>query len=135
MSPHGGFRVLDASALLAWLREEPGAENVERVLDGSVISSVNLSEVLQKSLAAGLTAAEASPLPEDLGTLGLSVAAFGTREAQVAASLWSVTRSLDISMADRACLATAVCLEAPAMTADRDWKRVEWEGLSVDLIR
>lgn len=135
MSPPGGFRVIDASALLAWLREEPGAENVERVLDGSVISSVNLSEVLQKSLAAGLATEEVSPLPEDLGTLGLSVVAFGTREAQVAAALWSVTRSLDISLADRACLATAVCLEAPAMTADRAWKKVEWAGLSVDLIR
>ncbi len=135
MSQRDGFRVLDASALLAWLREEPGAENVERVLDGSVISAANLSEVLQKSLAAGLAIAEASPLPEDLGTLGLSVVAFGTREAQVAAALWSVTRSLDISLADRACLATAVCLEAPAMTADRNWKKVEWAGLSVDLIR
>ena len=127
--------MLDASALLAWLREEPGVEEVERVLDGAVISAVNLSEVLRKSLAAGLTRAEASPLPEDLGMLGLSVLAFGISEAQVAAALWSVTRSLDISLADRACLATAVCLEIPAMTADRNWKRVEWEGLSVDLIR
>ena len=127
--------MLDASALLAWLREEPGAENVERVLDGAVISAVNLSEVLQKSLAAGLTAAETSPLPDDLGTLGLSVVTFGTREAQVAAALWSVTRSPGLSLADRACLATAVCLEAPAMTADRNWEKVEWEGLAVDRIR
>lgn len=119
---------MDASALLAGLREEPGTENVERVLDGAVIPAVNLSEVLQKSLAAELTAAEASPLPEDLGTLGLSVVAFGTREAQMAAGLGSVTRSLDISLADQACMATA-------MTADLDWKRVEWDGLSVDLIR
>ena len=127
--------MLDASALLAWLREEPGAENVERVLDGAVISAVNLSEVLQKSLAVGLAAAEASPLPDDLGTLGLSVVTFGTREAQVAAALWSVTRSLGLSLADRACLATAVCLEASAMTADRNWEKVEWEGLAVDRIR
>ena len=127
--------MLDASALLAWLREEPGAENVERVLDGAVISAVNLSEVLQKSLAVGLAASEASPLHEDLGTLGLSVVTFGTGEAQVAAALWSVTRSLGISLADRACLATAICLETPAMTADRNWTKVEWEGLSVDLIR
>ena len=135
MSPDGASCVLDASALLAWLREEPGAENVERVLDGAVISAVNLSEVLQKSLAAGLREKEVSPLPDDLGTLGLSVVAFGTSEAQVAAALWSVTRSLDISLADRACLATAICLEIPAMTADLAWTKIDWEGLSVDLIR
>ncbi|MGI8866278.1 MAG: type II toxin-antitoxin system VapC family toxin, partial [Rubrobacteraceae bacterium] len=105
MSQRGVNRVLDASALLAWLREEPGAENVERALDGARISAVNLSEVLQKSLAAGLTPAETSPLPEDLSTLGLSVVDFRTREAGVAAELWSVTRSLGLSLADRACLA------------------------------
>ncbi len=127
--------MLDASALLAWLREEPGAENVERTLDGARISAVNLSEVLQKSLAAGLTLSEMSPLPEELGTLGLSVVDFGTREAGVAAELWSVTRSLGLSLADRACLATAICLESPAMTADRGWEGIEWEGLSVEFIR
>lgn len=126
--------MLDASALLAWLREEPGAEYVERVLDGARISAVNLSEVLQKSLAAGLTSSETSPLPEELGTLGLSVVDFGTREAGVAAELWSVTRSLGLSLADRACLATAICLERPAMTADLGWEGIEWEGLSVELI-
>ncbi len=83
MSQRDVNRVLDASALLAWLREEPGAEYVERALDGARISAVNLSEVLQKSLAAGLTPMETSPLPEDLGTLGLSVVDFGTREAGV----------------------------------------------------
>ncbi|MDQ3386083.1 MAG: type II toxin-antitoxin system VapC family toxin [Actinomycetota bacterium] len=135
MSQRDVNRVLDASALLAWLREEPGAEDVDRALDGARISAVNLSEVLQKSLAAGLTSAETSPLPEDLGTLGLSVVAFGTREAGVAAELWSVARSLGLSLADRACLATAICLESPAMTADRGWEGIEWEGLSVELIR
>ncbi len=127
--------MLDASALLAWLREEPGAENVDRALDGARISAVNLSEVLRKSLAAGLTLPETSPLPEDLGTLGVSVVAFGTREAGVAAELWTVTRSLGLSLADRACLATAICLDSPAMTADRGWEGIEWEGLSVELIR
>lgn len=132
MSEGSGSRVLDASALLAWLREEPGAENVEHFLASSVISAVNLSEVLQKSLAAGL---DASRLPEDLGTLGVSTATFGEREARVAAALWPVTRSLGFSLADRACLATAVCLDWPVMTADRDWEKVQWEGLSVELIR
>lgn len=127
--------MLDASALLAWLRKEPGAETVGRALDGALISAVNLSEVLQKSLAAGLTSADTSPLPEDLGTLGVSVVSFGTREAGVSAELWSVTHSLGLSLADRACLATAICLESPAMTADRGWEGIEWENLTVEFIR
>lgn len=132
LSESGDTRVLDASALLAWLREEPGAEIVERFLEASVISAVNLSEVLQKSLAAGL---DASRLPEDLGTLGVSVVAFGEREARVSAALWPATRPLGLSLADRACMATAVCLGLPAMTADGDWREVQREGLSVELIR
>ena len=45
--------MIDASAVLAWLRDEPGADTVARRLDGSFLSAVNLSEVLQKHLAVG----------------------------------------------------------------------------------
>lgn len=125
-------RVLDASALLAWLQEEPGAEVVEGYLSGSFVSAVNLSEVLQKSLAEGI---ESSGVVEDLTELGLSFVSFGTEEAAVAAGMWPVARSLGLGLADRACLATAVVLGLPALTADRPWREVEWEGLSVEVIR
>lgn len=125
-------RVLDASALLAWLQEEPGAEVVEGYLSGSFVSAVNLSEVLQKSLAEGI---ESSGVVEDLTELGLSFVSFGTEEATVAAGMWPVARSLGLGLADRACLATAVVLGLPALTADRPWREVEWEGLSVEVIR
>jgi ribonuclease VapC len=46
--------VLDASALLAYLQNEPGSEVVEAVLVESAISSVNWAEVVQKSIAAGV---------------------------------------------------------------------------------
>lgn len=125
-------RVLDASALLAWLQEEPGAEVVEGYLSESFVSAVNLSEVLQKSLAEGI---ESSGVVEDLTELGLSFVRFGTEEAAVAAGMWPVARSLGLGLADRACLATAVVLGLPALTADRPWREVEWEGLSVEVIR
>jgi len=125
-------RVLDASALLAWLREEPGAEVVEECLSGSFVSAVNLSEVMQKSLAGGV---EISGLVEDLVALGISFVAFGAEQAVVAAELWPSTRPLGLSLADRACLATAVGLGLPALTADRSWAEIEWEGLSVETIR
>ena len=45
--------VLDASALLAFLRREPGGERVEEVLADSVISTVSLAEVLSTALDQG----------------------------------------------------------------------------------
>jgi len=42
--------VLDASAVIAVLNSEPGAELVLGVLAGSIISAVNYSEVLKKTI-------------------------------------------------------------------------------------
>ena len=125
-------RVLDASAILAWLREEPGADVVAERLAGSHVCAVNLSEVLQKSLASG---ADTEGLADDLLAVGLLVADFGAEHASVAAELWGSTRHLGLGVADRACLATAVVLGVPALTADRSWAGIEREGLFVELIR
>ena len=123
---------MDASALLAWLREEPGADIVAERLAGSHVSAVNLSEVLQKSFASG---ADAEGLADDLLAVGLLVADFGTEHASVAAELWASTRPLGLGVADRACLATAVVLGVPVLTADQAWAGIEREGLFVELIR
>ena len=131
-----GPAVIDASAVLAWLRDEPGADTVAGRLDGSFLSAVNLSEVLQKHLEVGtLSGSEAAGFAGDLASLGLSVAPFGEREAAVAAVMWDKTRRLGLGLADRACMATAVGFGLPALTADRPWAEVEWKGLSVELIR
>jgi hypothetical protein len=62
-------------------------------LDGSFLSAVNLSEVLQKHQAVGtLSGPEAAGFAGDLASLGLSVASFGEREAAVAAVMWDETR-------------------------------------------
>ena len=123
---------MDASALLAWLREEPGADVVAERIAGSHVSAVTLSEVLQKSLASG---ADAEGLADDLLAVGLLVADFGAQHASIAAELWASTRLLGLGVADRACLATAVVLEVPVLTADRAWAGIEREGLFVELIR
>ena len=123
---------MDASALLAWLREEPGADFESERVAGSHISAVNLSEVLQKSLASG---ADTDGLADDLLAVGLLVVDFGAEHASVAAELWAPTRRLGLGVADRACLATAVVLGVPVLTADRPWAGIEREGLVVELIR
>lgn len=130
----GQSRVLDASAILAWLRGEPGAEVVDGYLSVSFVSTVNLTEVLQKSVAEDV-GISVSSLADDLEGLGVEFVDFGPEEAAVAARMWTVANPLGLGIADRACLATAVMYGSPALTADKAWKDVEWEGLVVGMIR
>lgn len=121
--------VLDASALLAWLQSEPGVELVEAQLASGAISSLNWSEVLQKSLAHGV---EITGLREDLEALGLVILPFDAADAEQAARLWLPGSGL--SLADRACLALGLRLGVPVWTADRMWTQVSL-GVAVRVIR
>jgi ribonuclease VapC len=124
--------VLDASALLALLYREPGAEAVEEVLDGAAVSAVNWSEVLQKLSRRGLD--PASPVVAALQKLGLRVEPFTGADAQRAAELWEAGREIGLSVGDRACLALAHRLGAEALTADRVWEKADC-GVVVRLVR
>lgn len=110
--------VLDASALLAFLQNEPGCDQVEATLPEAVISSVNWSEVMQKSIAA---AVDVNGMRGDLEALGLHIAPFGAEEAEISAQLWQQTRSTGLSLGDRACLSTGIRLNVPVLTADQIW--------------
>lgn len=121
--------VLDASALLAWLQTEPGAEMVEAELPSAAISSLNWSEVLQKSLAHGV---EITGLREDMEALGLAIMPFDVEDAEQAARLWAPGSGL--SLADRACLALGLRHGVPVLTADRMWAQVSL-GVDVRVIR
>lgn len=114
--------MLDASALLALLFDEPGGEMVEGGLTASVISAVNLSEVMHKSLERGVGV---ESLRDDLEALGVDVLAFDGDAAEEAANLRLVTRAAGLSLGDRACLALARQLDLPAVTADRTWESLE----------
>ncbi|HEX7598631.1 MAG TPA: type II toxin-antitoxin system VapC family toxin [Polyangia bacterium] len=129
---HPARVVLDASALLAYLQQERGHQVVEPVLGAAAISAVNLSEVLQKSAAAGVPTAG---LETDLQAVGVRVQAFDAEDAACAASLWTSTRKLGLSLGDRACLALAQRLHLPAYTADRAWAAVAEPGIVVRLVR
>lgn len=124
--------VLDASALLALLHGEPGVENVEPLIGRSVVSAVNLAEVLQKVIARG--AGEPEEVRQALSFMGLRVADFQTEDAELSASLWAVGRAVGLSLADRACLSLARRLELPALTADRRWSAIDVQ-VEVRLIR
>lgn len=123
--------VLDASALIALLWEEPGAEAVEPLLGRAVISAVNLTEVLQRYQAVDLDVAGKQ---ESIKSLGIEVEAFDSKDAETAAALWKPTRQTGLSLADRACLAVARRLDLPAHTGDAEWGKID-VGVEVILIR
>jgi ribonuclease VapC len=110
--------VLDASALLAMLQEEPGGDVVQELLETAAISSVNWSEVVQKSLERQM---EIDGLRHDLEALGLEILPFTAVLAETTARLRSATRQAGLSLGDRACLALAAVLGLPAITTDRIW--------------
>ncbi|AEJ02256.1 PilT protein domain protein [Nitrosomonas sp. Is79A3] len=110
--------ILDASALLAFLQNEPGSDQVEAALPEAVISSVNWAEVVQKSIAAGVNV---DGLREDLEALGLRIVPFTAEEAEVAAQLWQQTRQVGLSLGDRACLSVGIRLNTVVLTADQIW--------------
>jgi PIN domain nuclease of toxin-antitoxin system len=120
--------VLDASALLALLYGEPGRERVEALLEDAVISAVNWSEAVQKALADGV---ELGGMRADLTEAGVEVRPFDTDAAEEAAALWPAVRSAGLGLADRACLALALKLGVPAVTADRSWASLD---LDVDIV-
>lgn len=124
----GAVAVLDASALIAVLDGEAGADAVAGSLGASVISAVNLVEVLQREPAIRLTK------PLDVEGLGIQVVPFTAAQARSAAAMRHSTRGAGLSLADRACLALARELDVTAVTADRAWAKVD-VGVEVTLIR
>lgn len=121
--------VVDASVVLAWLQDEPGADDVEPLLMEGVIGAANWSEVLQKARQHGAPAGIVGRL---LTSFGLTVVNVTIGDAEIAAGLWRQGSAL--SLADRLCLGLAVRMDLPVATADAAWADVE-NGPSVILIR
>lgn len=113
--------VLDASAVLAVLNGEPGEDKVVPLLAESAISSVNLTEVGAKLLGAGMDEASAQIAVSVLG-IG-EVVDFNEKLAWKAAWLRPLTKQFGLSLGDRACLALAIHLNVPAVTAEKQWSK------------
>lgn len=125
--------VLDASVLLALLREEPGAERVEMLLasESCLVSSVNLAEVISKVREAG---SEVELVTDLVREVGMEIVLFDEPAATQVGRLRPLTRHLCLSLGDRACLATALLADAIAVTADRCWTDGDF-GVVVECIR
>ena len=123
--------VLDASALLAYLREEPGADLVDGLLVDARMASVNWAEVVQKSLSTGVNV---DGMLEDLQTLGMRIEPFLPVDGERAGRLWPLTRRQGLSLANRACLSLGLRLSLTVVTCDRAWAQLPIE-LEIQLLR
>ena len=120
--------ILDSSAVLAFLQEEPGGDVVAHVLADAAISAVNRAEVIAKLRRLGETALVSLQL------LDLAVLPFTVAETDLAGELVWRYRGV-ISLGDAACLATARLRGLPVLTADRAWARLPPLGVELRFIR
>jgi ribonuclease VapC len=124
--------VFDASAILALLLEEPGAEKLtDEVIDDAVASTVNLAEVQTKLVLRGYDPDEAW---EDALDQVTAVEPFTSEQAKIAGSLVTNTAQFGLSLGDRSCLALAIALNAEVYTTENLWKNLKL-GVSIHVIR
>jgi PIN domain nuclease of toxin-antitoxin system len=123
--------ILDASAMLALLLEEPGAEIVLPLAKGSRLLSVNFCEVIQRVVAMGGAAALAE---QAVDRLEIAVVPFDRSLARKAAGLREPTKFMGASLADRACLALGLASGLPVLSGDRAWLKLEL-GIDIRMIR
>jgi PIN domain nuclease of toxin-antitoxin system len=125
--------VLDASALLALLRDEPGADKVADAIANARMSSVNFAEVVSHFIHAGMPEGEVDAM---LKPLPIVVIDADQGLAKIAGRLRAATAEAGLSLGDRFCLALARRDGLPALTADRQWQNVaNAAGVTVSVIR
>ncbi|MFZ0771676.1 MAG: type II toxin-antitoxin system VapC family toxin [Candidatus Sulfotelmatobacter sp.] len=124
--------VLDASAILAVINAEPGAEKLTpNLLARAIGSTVNLAEVQTKLVSRGWTSAQAW---EDATSPIREVVSFDEEQARIAGDLVIQTWHLGLSLGDRACLALGIALKLPVYTAEKAWKKLK-VGVRIHVIR
>lgn len=125
--------VLDASALIATLKDEPGADRVDTVLHQATMTTFNLAEVVSHFAKLGADRDDIGALLADLPIIYVAPDEALAIEAGL---MRAATLKAGLSLGDRFCLAYARATKAPALTADRAWKDLAEElGVEVELIR
>jgi ribonuclease VapC len=122
--------LLDASAVLALLNDEPGSQQVWDAMDEAAISTVNLSEVQHKLCQQGLTPAESRSATQRLllPSVPLSV-----EIVDAMSDLSPLSRDYNLSLGDRACLATAKRLGLTILGSDGRWSALPYEAKFVNI--
>jgi PIN domain nuclease of toxin-antitoxin system len=124
--------VFDASAILALLRDEPGADVVAQYIGDGLISAVNFQEVVKALLRREVPIDAALAM---LDALHLDVRPHGRDDAIAAATLASATKEFGSGLDDRTCMALAIAEGLPVLTADQEWAKIIIPGLKLVLAR
>ncbi|WP_404790883.1 type II toxin-antitoxin system VapC family toxin [Altericista sp. CCNU0014] len=127
----GSRVVLDASALLALINQEPGSEKVAAVISTACMSSVNVAEVVSKLMDKGFSEVEIREIFEVLKVL---IIPFDEEQSFISGLLRTNTKGLGLSLGDRACLSLAIQQKLSVLTADRVWAGLQ-VGLNIQMIR
>lgn len=123
--------VLDASAILAMVHREPGAEVVAEKLPRAIVSAVNVAEVAARLSDGGMRDGD---IQTTIREMDIDIVAFDNALALASGTLRPLTRHAGLSLGDRACLALARARSLPVLTADRVWADLQI-GVEVQLIR
>jgi ribonuclease VapC len=129
--PENRIYVIDASAVLAVVLAEPGAELVKARGRRNAVSTVNVAEIRSRLVDLGFAQEDAD---EALALVKFEEYDFTSEQARTVATLRAQTRQAGLSIGDRACLALASELGAVALTADKQWKSLALD-VEVELIR
>lgn len=113
------------------LLSERGSEAVLTVLQGGLLSSVNLTEIHTRMISFGAVPAHAW---NRILSLQCEICPLTEDQARIAAELVTITRPYGLSLGDRACLALAIDRKAKVYTTDRVWKKIPL-GIEVEVIR
>lgn len=125
--------LLDASALLAVIRNEPGADRVLAVLDNSEIHAVNLAEVVRKLVAFGKPVDEVIAYTDALNLEVLEE--LNVKQVHEVAKLAPEAKRLGLSLGDCVCLVIAEWLGMTAVTAERRWSEIRGRKVTILQIR
>ena len=124
--------ILDASALLALVQEEAGAEIIKPLLKFSIMSVVNVAETLSVLQRTNISPGEGLALISDIVT---TIVPFDLEQVEQVAKLHHLVKAKGLSLADRVCIALGIKLQIPIYTADRIWSELQLDNADIKLIR